>query len=139
MPAHMAPPPPAPFASRHRAAGPTTAGPVAAVGLAFALALGLGAGTSGCEKATADNIELWKTTEKGPSKLVAAVGDRSLDPALRARAAIALVAIGKLEDVDAKLVAMPANERWELSKALIPAYVDGMKEAAAAGAAGKAT
>jgi HEAT repeat protein len=80
----------------------------------------------GCDKPTSENIQLWKTTEKGPGKLVDALANRSTEPKLRAEAAVALLDIGKGDDVDAALAAMPANERWEVFKTLIPLYVTNM-------------
>ena len=76
-----------------------------------------------CNRVTPDNIALWKTTEKGPHKLADAVTDRGLDPELRAQAAAALVDIGKAEDVEAELAAMPAAERWEVLARLVPIFV----------------
>jgi hypothetical protein len=78
---------------------------------------------SGCSKPTSDNIQLWKTTQKGPSRLVDALRDNATEPRLRAEAAVALVDIGKADDVDAALAAAPANDRWEIIKILVPLYV----------------
>lgn len=75
-----------------------------------------------CQKVTSDNVQLWKTTEKGPGKLVDALGNRAVDPKLRAEAAVALVDIGKADDVDAKLANMEAGDRWEIIRPLIPLY-----------------
>ncbi|MES1165380.1 MAG: hypothetical protein ABUR63_06480 [Verrucomicrobiota bacterium] len=83
-------------------------------------------GLVACSKPTSDNIQLWKTTEKGPTKLADALADRSTEPKLRAEAAVALLEIGKGEQVDAALGAMPANERWEVLKTLLPLYIAGM-------------
>ncbi|MEO5768672.1 MAG: hypothetical protein ABIS92_10010, partial [Polyangia bacterium] len=66
----------------------------------------------GCSKPSSDNIQLWKTTEKGPGKLAEALRDRGTDPKLRAEAAVALVDIGRAEEVDAALATIPASERW---------------------------
>jgi len=93
--------------------------------LSFAL-LGLAGASGGCEKPTPDNIRLWKTTEKGPVKLADTLRDRSLGASLRAEAAAALVDIGKSDEVEATLAAMPANERWDLMKPLVPVYVSAM-------------
>jgi hypothetical protein len=76
-----------------------------------------------CQKPTSDNIQLWKTTEKGPGKLAEALRDRVVEPKLRAEAAAALVDIGRAEDVDAALAALPANERWDVFKVLVPLYM----------------
>lgn len=82
----------------------------------------------GCSKASSDNIQLWKTTEKGPGKLAEALRDRGTDPRLRAEAAVAMVDIGKAEEVDAALVTIPASERWDIFKNLIPLYVTSIAE-----------
>jgi HEAT repeat protein len=100
----------------------------------WAMLLVLGSGgllAVGCDKVTSDNIALWKTTEKGPGKLAAALHDRSLEPKLRAEVAVALVDLGKPEEVETTLSALPANERWELMKTVVPAL-----EAAMTGAVG---
>ena len=93
----------------------------------FALVTGLGAASfTGCEKTTSDSIQVWKTTEKGPGKLAEAVRDRKVDAKLRAQAAAALVDIGKSDEVEAALAAMPPSERFDVVRALIPLYVSGM-------------
>jgi len=81
---------------------------------------------AGCEKPTADNIQVWKTTEKGPGKLAEALRDRNVDAKLRAQAAAALADIGKSDEVEAALAAMPPSERFDVVRALIPLYVSGM-------------
>jgi len=86
---------------------------------------------AGCEKPTAENIQVWKTTEKGPGKLTEALRDRSLDAKLRAQAAMALVDIGKADEVEATLGAMPASERFDVVRALIPLYTGAMATAGA--------
>jgi len=94
----------------------------------FALLTGLSAAAplAGCEKPTAENIQVWKTTEKGPGKLAEAVRDRNVDAKLRAQAAAALVEIGKSDEVEAALAAMPPSERFDVVRALIPLYVSVM-------------
>jgi hypothetical protein len=59
-------------------------------------------GAAACEKASHENIDRWRYSEKGPGKLVAAVADASLDADLRAHAAQALV------EIDAPAGAMKA-------------------------------
>lgn len=90
-----------------------------------------GLGLAACDKVTSDNIALWKTTEKGPGKLAAALRERSLEPKLRAEAAVALVDLGRPEEVEATLSGLPASERWDLMKTVVPAL-----EAAMTGASG---
>lgn len=51
----------------------------------------------GCEKPTAENIDKWMTTERGPGKLADAVGDGDISADLSARAAVNLARIGKSE------------------------------------------
>ena len=79
--------------------------------------------SAGCSKATSDDIVLWKTTEKGPSKLAATLRDRSTESKLRGEAALALVDIGKPDEVETALAAMPTAERWEINKTLLPLYI----------------
>src|SRR3569623_1016607 len=86
---------------------------------------------AGCEKPTAENIQVWKTTEKGPGKLAEALRDRSLDAKLRAQAAMALVDIGKADEVEATLGAMPASDRFDVVRALIPMNTGAMAPAGA--------
>src|SRR3569623_3447097 len=86
---------------------------------------------AGCEKPTAENIQVWKTTEKGPGKLAQALRDRGVDAKLRAQAAMALVDIGKSDEVEAALAAMPPSERFDVVRALIPMYVAAMGTAGA--------
>jgi hypothetical protein len=95
-----------------------------AIGAALALALVV---PSACQKPTSDNIQLWKTTEKGPGKLADALRDRIVEPKLRAEAAVALVDIGRADEVDGILAALPANERWDVFKALLPLYTTELK------------
>jgi len=90
-----------------------------------AIVLGVTA-AAGCNKPSSENIQLWKTTEKGPGKLADVLADRTVEPKLRAEAAAALVDIGKADQVEATLTAMPANERWEVLKTLLPLYMSSM-------------
>ena len=83
-----------------------------------------------CNKVSSDNIQLWKTTEKGPGKLKDAFADRGVDAKLRAEAAAALIDIGRSDDVDEVLAGMQASERWDVFKALIPEYIGAMKDTA---------
>jgi HEAT repeat protein len=76
----------------------------------------------GCNKPTSDSIQLWKTTEKGPARLHDALADHGVPPKLRAEAAVALVDIGRGEEVDTVITALPADDRAEIAKTLVPAY-----------------
>jgi HEAT repeat protein len=99
--------------------------------LAAALALGLGVAVGGaCNKASSDNIQLWKTTEKGPEKLHETLADHGTPPRLRAEAAVALVDIGRAEQVDTTFQSLPSDDRAEIFKSLEPLYEVGMKDPA---------
>jgi HEAT repeat protein len=76
----------------------------------------------GCNKPTSDSIQLWKTTEKGPEKLHDALASHSVPAKLRAEAAIAMVDIGRGEEVDTVIAGLPADDRAEIAKTLIPGY-----------------
>jgi len=75
-----------------------------------------------CNKPTSDSIQLWKTTEKGPERLHDALADHGVPPKLRAEAAVALVDIGKSEEVDTVIAGLPADDRAEIAKTLAPGY-----------------
>jgi hypothetical protein len=91
------------------------------------LSLALGAGLA-CSQPTSDNIKLWKTTQKGPDRLHDALADRSVPPRLRAEAAAALVDIGRADEVDALVAKLPADDRAEILKTLIPIDELAMKD-----------
>jgi HEAT repeat protein len=80
-----------------------------------------------CNKPSSDNIQLWKTTEKGPQRLQEALADHGVEPRLRAEAAAALVDIGHTEEVDTTIAALPIEDRAELTKTLVPIYEVAMK------------
>jgi hypothetical protein len=82
---------------------------------------------AGCEKPTIENIETWKGTVKGPGRLESTVESSGVEPALRARAAIALTEIGKGDRVDALLQSMAADARAPLVTALIAAHGEVLK------------
>src|SRR6185369_1336617 len=90
--------------------------------LAVALALVLG-----CNKASSDNIQLWKTTQKGPDRLRETLADHGTPPRLRAEAALALVDIGRAEEVDTIFSSLPADDRAEIAKTLQPMCEVAMK------------
>src|SRR3569623_1408436 len=87
---------------------------------------------AGCEKPTAENIQVWKPTEKGPGKLAQALRARGEDAKMRAPAAKAMVGIGKSDEVEAARAAMPPSERVEVVRALVPLYVGAMGPGAGA-------
>ncbi len=76
---------------------------------------------------SSENIAIWKTTEKGPERLHDALADHGVAPKLRAEAAVALVDIGRADEVDTILAAAPADDRAEITKFLEPAYEVAMK------------
>jgi hypothetical protein len=94
---------------------------LSAILLAVALA-------GGCSKASSDNIQLWKTTEHGPEKLHETLADHGTPPRLRAEAAVALVDIGRAEEVDTTFQSLPSEDRAEIFKALEPLYEVAMKD-----------
>jgi hypothetical protein len=81
-----------------------------------------------CSRPNSENIALWKTTEKGPERLHDTLADHGVAPRLRAEAAVALVDLGRSEEVDGLLSAAPADDRAEISKTLEPAYEVAMKD-----------
>jgi HEAT repeat protein len=94
---------------------------LSAILLAVALA-------GGCSKASSDNIQLWKTTEHGPEKLHETLADHGTPPRLRAEAAVALVDIGRADEVDTTFQALPSDDRAEIFKNLEPLYEVAMKD-----------
>jgi hypothetical protein len=72
------------------------------------------AAVAACDAPTAENIERWRTTQKGPAKLAAALADRELAADLRARAAHNLVILDRASDVRAAIGALPDRQRIEL-------------------------
>jgi hypothetical protein len=79
-------------------------------------------------RVTSDHIALWKTTQKGPERLHEALADHGVTPKLRAEAAVALVDIGRSDEVDDILAHAPADDRAEIGKELVPLYLAGMKD-----------
>jgi HEAT repeat protein len=76
----------------------------------------------GCNKPTSESIQQWKTTQKGPDRLREALADHSVSPKLRAEAAVAMVDIGHAEEADTVIAGLPAADRAEISKTLLPSY-----------------
>ena len=70
----------------------------------------------GCNKPTSDSIQLWKTTQKGPERLHDALADHSVAPKLRAEAAVAMVDIGRADEVETVVAGLPADDRAEIAK-----------------------
>jgi HEAT repeat protein len=85
----------------------------------------------GCSsRVSSENIALWKTTEKGPERLHDALADHAVAPKLRAEAAVALVDLGRSNEVDTILSGATADDRAEITKSLEPAYEVAMKDPA---------
>jgi HEAT repeat protein len=85
---------------------------------------------AGCERVSSESIVQWKSTQKGPGKLQDALKDSTVAPRLRAEAAAALVDINMADEVDQALAAIPAADRWEIIKTLIPIHIAGMSSPA---------
>ncbi|MFL5303807.1 MAG: HEAT repeat domain-containing protein [Polyangia bacterium] len=79
-------------------------------------------------RVTSESIAEWKTTQKGPERLHDALADHGVPAKLRAEAAVALVDIGRDEEVDQLLASAPADDRAEITKALEPLYEAAMKD-----------
>jgi HEAT repeat protein len=94
------------------------------------LGLSLAPFVVGCNRPTSDNIQLWKTTQKGPERLHDTLTDRGVAPRLRGEAAVALIDIGHTEEVDQTFAKMPVDDRAEISKTVEPAYEVAMKDPA---------
>jgi HEAT repeats len=92
----------------------------------FVIGLGL---LAACESVSSEKIEEWKGTQKGPAKIEEALRSSGVAPRLRAQAAAALVDLGRPERVDEAMAALPANQRWEILKSLIPIHIKAMESA----------
>jgi hypothetical protein len=94
------------------------------------LAIGFGLlGVAACESVSSEKIEQWKGTQKGPAKIEEALRSATVAPGLRAQAAVAMIDLGIPEKVDEVITALPANERWEILKTLIPLHIKTMDSA----------
>jgi HEAT repeat protein len=99
-----------------------------------AVAVGVAvAGLGGCNKPTSDSIQLWKTTQKGPERLHDALADHGVPPKLRAEAAVAMIDIGRGEEVDTVMAQLSADDRADIAKTLVPAYEAAMASQGPAG------
>ena len=92
--------------------------------LIFAFVCGL----AGCNKPSSDNIQLWKTTEKGPERLHETLADHRTPPRLRAEAAVALVDIGRADEVDTTSAAAGPTIAPRSRRQLEPLYEVAMKD-----------
>jgi hypothetical protein len=103
---------------------------LAAAGLAV-LALAVVVPLGACDKVSSDSIAQWKTTQKGPERLHAALADHGVDGRLRAEAAVAMIDIGLAEEVDTVFSSLPADDRADVAKNLEPLFEVGMKNPSA--------
>lgn len=78
------------------------------------------ASLAACQGVSHDRIDEWRETEKGPSKLKAALGNAELDPDLRAHAAQNLVQISEYAYVRTALEGMPDAQRGPIVGKLVP-------------------
>ena len=97
---------------------------------------------AGCDKVSHDNIEKWRGTQQGPDKLADALGDDGVEPALRAHAAQALVALGESDKVIEAVALMDAEPKqlvlselvtrlWEDARIADPMQVPTQRQLAA--------
>jgi hypothetical protein len=96
----------------------------------LALAVAVGA-LVGCE-ATAEDIERWKGTQRGPAKITAVVVDDRYSEELRARAAMALVEIAGWDHFNAAFERLSREERQAVIHAMVPGLVEMYASGAAA-------
>lgn len=96
--------------------------------------LSLSAG--GCE-ATAEDIERWKGTQRGPAKITSVIVDDRYSNHLRAQAAVALVEIVHWDNFNAAFQKMGEQDRQVVIHAMVPRlrelYERGVAEAAEEG------
>jgi HEAT repeat protein len=76
-----------------------------------------------CENVSSDSIQRWKNTEKGPGKLQATIRDDKIPAKLRAEAAMALVQIGRADEVESALGGMSEPQREGVAAELVPLYI----------------
>jgi hypothetical protein len=80
---------------------------------------------------TAQDIEKWKTTQKGPDKIAAVLLDDRYDADLRARAATALADVGnqrQWEQLEKAFKVMQEPQRSQIVDALVPHLQEMMRE-----------
>src|SRR4051794_28963223 len=91
--------------------------------MALPLALPASSLLAGCGKVTPEQIEHWKETQKGPSRLREVVADDGQPPAMRGQAVSALVDLGMAADVEADLKGAPEAGRQATVHEAVPALV----------------
>ena len=75
--------------------------------------------TGGCE-ATAEDIERWKGTQRGPAKITSVIVDDRYSDDLRAQAAVALVEIVHWDNFNAAFQRLPEPQRQAVIHAMVP-------------------
>jgi hypothetical protein len=86
-------------------------------------------GLAACESVSSERIEQWKGTQKGPPKIEEALRSSGVASGLRAEAAAALGDLGMPEKVDEVMAALPADQRWQILKSLVPIHIKAMEGA----------
>ncbi len=99
--------------------------------VALVAAIAVVAAAFGCQKVTPDSIETWKTTQRGPEKLLDALKDKGVPANLRGLASAALVDLGRADEVDRVIEGLSAGERWDILKTLVPIHVASLKDPSA--------
>lgn len=79
----------------------------------------------GCEVSLND-ISQWKDTERGPLKIRTALSDQEQPLNVRTAAAVALVDIGKLSELEQDLKTLPAEEQHAIVDAAVPQLMERM-------------
>lgn len=77
----------------------------------------------GCE-ATAEDIERWKGTQRGPAKITAVIVDSRYPSQLRAQAAVALVEIVQWDHFNAAFQRMTEQDRQSVVHDMVPMLVE---------------
>ncbi len=75
-----------------------------------------------CE-ATAEDVERWKGTQRGPAKITAVIVDDRYSHELRGQAAVALVEIADWEHFNVALERLSGQDRQEVIHAMVPRLV----------------
>jgi hypothetical protein len=76
---------------------------------------------------TSQDIESWKSTQKGPDKLAAVLLDDRYTPSLRAEAAKALAEIGQWDKYDKAIEAVDAEPRKAVIEELVPMLIEAIQ------------
>jgi len=85
-----------------------------------------------CDRPTPARIAKWRSTERGPERLMETLQQPRMAQGLRAAAALALVDIGLVAETVQVGMRIPALDRWDLLTVLIPAWDQRIKHAPAA-------